>query len=129
MLLSSLLMGICIPQGCAQQDDLVSECEASLQSWLTYAESYVDENGQITSSFMAQNSFRGTALLGQLVIGIHIGLLDSPSLLLLDRIANYLNTHISQNTLDLTASSVTSDEVLMIGAVTDFLVGHYALTN
>jgi hypothetical protein len=127
--LSFLLIGICIPQGCAQQDDLISECEASLQSWLTYAESYVGEDGQITSSFMAQNSFRGTALLGQLVIGIHIGLVDSPSLLLLNRIANYLNTHISQYTLDLTSSSVTNDDVLMMGAVTDFLVGHYALTN
>jgi len=123
------LIGTRIPHGCAQQEDLISECEVSLQSWLSYAETYVGEEGQITSSFTAQNSFRGTALLGQLVIGIHIGLVDSPSLLLMNRIANYMNAHISQNFLDLTTSSVSNDEVLMIGAVTDFLVGHYALTN
>ncbi len=123
------MISFCLPLGSAQQDKLVSECETSLQSWLTYAESYVDEDGQVTSNFMAKNSFRGTALLGQLVIGIHIGLVDSPSLLLLNRIANYVNAHLSQNILNLTHSSVTNDEAMMIGAVTDFLVGHYALTK
>ena len=129
ILLSLISINICTPIVTAQQDDLILEAEEYLQSQLIRTQSYVDEDGKVTSDFGAQNIFRGTALLGQLVIGIHIGLVDSPSLLLLNLIANYVNTNIPQKILNLSPSSLTGDDVLMMGATSDFLAGHYALTN
>ena len=124
-----ILISSYITQCYAQPDNKVTEAETSLQQWLIYAESYIDQNGQITPSFGAQNSLRGTALLGQLVNGIHIGLVDSSSLILLNRIAEYLNTQTPVKLLELSSSTPTSDDVLMMGSISDFLAGHYALTN
>jgi hypothetical protein len=97
--LNLLFINICTTTVHAQQDEVILEAKGSLQSWLTWVKSYVGEDGQVTSGFRAQNTIRGTALLGQLVIGIHMDIIDSPSLLLLNRIANYLNTKIPQEIL------------------------------
>ena len=123
------MINICIPQCWAQQDNRVSDAETSLRNWLIYAQSNVGEDGQVLSSYGAQNSFRGTSLMGQLVLGTHIGLIDSSSLLLLNQIAEYLNTQTPYKILELDSSTMTNDDILMINAVDDFLVGHYALTN
>jgi hypothetical protein len=124
-----LLIGGSLCPAWAQEELLLEHSATTLQSWLVFAEVNTLGNGQAASNFSSDHIVRGTALLGQLVAGIHVGLLDSPSLLLFNRIAAYLNDQVQQGLLNLTTSTTTGDEWLTLSAIADFLASHYALTQ
>ena len=92
--ISLLLLESSLSHVWAIEDTLVEPGIRALQSWLAYAEIHTSEDGQAIPSLASNNVVRGTAILGQLVTGLHVGLLDSPSLLLLNRIAGYINTQV-----------------------------------